>query len=225
MALGEHVEVAEEVVEHADDLGRREPLRERGEVHDVGEQDRRRAELVGDRLRLGLEPVGDRPRQDVEQQALRPRLLLSQRRERVPALAGEHGQQREDDRAADRTLRASIVLVNHTGTAGDTPPSSSPAMPEPRNTTTYATYQRLAARTSLNTSAPSGARIPHRPTPPESRKPPSGIIDSVGASRIATWPTSRNWSKFRVREKTTMDASRTTKYTSGTQPTGDPKAR
>ena len=97
--------MGEEVVEHADDLGRREPLRERGEVHDVGEQDRCRAELVGDRLRLSLEPVGDRPRQDVEQQALRPRLLLSQRRERVPPLAGEHGQQREDDRSADRYVQ------------------------------------------------------------------------------------------------------------------------
>jgi hypothetical protein len=34
------------------------------------------------------------------------------------------------------TLAASIVLVNHRGTAGDTPPQSSPAMPEPRKTTT-----------------------------------------------------------------------------------------
>ena len=83
-------------------------------------------------------------------------------------------------------LRASIVLVNHSGTAGDTPPSSAPAIPEPRNTTSHATNQRAAVRTSLNTSAPSGARTPHRPTPPESRKPPSGIMDSVGASRIAT---------------------------------------
>jgi hypothetical protein len=39
---------------------------------------------------------------------------------------------------------------------------------------------------------------------------------------MATWPTTRNWPKFRVREKTTIDVSRTAKYTSGTQPTGDP---
>ena len=118
-----------------------------------------------------------------------------------------------------------MMLVNHSGTAGDTPPSSSPAIPEPRNTTRYATYQRAAVRTSLNTSAPSGARIPHRPTPPESRKPPSGTIESVGASRMATWPTRRNVSKSRVREKTTIAASRVAKYASGTHPTGDPNAR
>jgi hypothetical protein len=123
------------------------------------------------------------------------------------------------------TLRPSIVLVNHSGTAGDTPPISSPAMPEPRNTTRYATYQRAALRTSLNTSAPSGARIPHRPTPPEPRKPPSGAIESVGASRMATWPTRRNLPKSRVREKTTIAASRIAKYASGTHPTGEPNAR
>jgi hypothetical protein len=63
----------------------------------------------------------------------------------------------------------------------------------------------------LNTSAASGARIPHKPTPPEARKPPSGIIDSVGASRMATWPISRSWPKFRVRENTTIAASSTAK--------------
>ena len=47
--LGELVEVAEQVVEEADDLGRLQMLRHRREVDDVGEQDRRRAELVGDR--------------------------------------------------------------------------------------------------------------------------------------------------------------------------------
>ena len=104
VALGENVEVAEQVVEHADDFGRRKAPRERSEVHDVREQDRRRAELVRDRLRLGLEPVGDGPGQDVEQQALRSRLLLSQRRECVPALGGEEGQEREHDRAAHRDV-------------------------------------------------------------------------------------------------------------------------
>ena len=101
----------------------------------------------------------------------------------------------------------------------------SPAIPDPRNTTTNATYQRTADRTSLNTSAPSGARIPQRPTPPESRNPPSGIIDSVGASRMSTWPTRSSHGKSRVREKTTIAPSRTPKYTSGTTPTGDPNAR
>jgi hypothetical protein len=57
------------------------------------------------------------------------------------------------------------------------------------------------------------------------RKPPSGTIDSVGANRMANWPTRRNWPKSRVREKTTIAASRIAKYTSGTQPTGDPNAR
>ena len=82
-------------------------------------------------------------------------------------------------------FRASIVLVNHPGSAGQIGPTTSPAIPDPRNTTSHATYQRAADRTSLKTSAPSGARIPHRPTPPESTNPPSGIIDSVGASKMA----------------------------------------
>ena len=122
-------------------------------------------------------------------------------------------------------FRASIVLVNQTGSGGPIGPRTSPAIPEPRNTTTNATYQRAADRTSLNTSAPSGARIPHRPTPPESRKPPSGIIDSVGASRMSTWPTRSSHGKSRVRENTAIAPSRTPKYTSGTTPTGDPNAR
>ena len=42
---------------------------------------------------------------------------------------------------------------------------------------------------------------------------------------MATWPVSRNLPKSRVREKTTIDASRIAKYTSGTHPTGDPNAR
>ena len=62
-------------------------------------------------------------------------------------------------------FRASIVLVNQFGGGDQIGPMISPAIPEPRNTTRYATYQRAADRTSLNTSAPSGARIPHRPTP------------------------------------------------------------
>ena len=108
-------------------------------------------------------------------------------------------------------FRASIVLVNQFGGGDQIGPMISPAMPEPRNTTRYATYQRAADRTSLNTSAPSGARIPHRPTPPEARNPPSGIIDSVGASRMSTWPTRRSQGKSCVRENTAIAPSRTTK--------------
>ena len=103
---------------------------------------------------------------------------------------------------------ASIVLVNQTGSGAQTGPMTSPAIPDPRNTTRYATYQRAADLTSLNTSAPSGARIPHRPTPPESRKPPSGIIDSVGASRMSTWATRSSHGKSRVRENTAIAPSR-----------------
>ena len=101
----------------------------------------------------------------------------------------------------------------------------SPAIPDPRNTTRNATYHRTADLTSLNTSAPSGARIAQRPTPPASRNPPSGIIDSVGASRMSTWPTRSSHGKSRVRENTAIAPSRTPKYTSGTTPTGDPSAR
>ena len=77
----------------------------------------------------------------------------------------------------------------------------------------------------LNTRAASGARIPHRPTPPASRNPPSGIIDTVGANRMANWLTRRNVPKSRVREKTTIAATSTAEYPSGTQPTGEPNAR
>ena len=48
--LHNRVEPGEELVEHADHLGRRETLGERREPHDVGEQDGRRREVVGDRL-------------------------------------------------------------------------------------------------------------------------------------------------------------------------------
>ena len=118
-----------------------------------------------------------------------------------------------------------MVLVNQPGGSGQTGPMTSPTIPDPRNTTTYATYQRAAEATSLNTSAPSGATIPHRPTPPESRNPPSGIMDSVGASRMSIWPTRSSQGKSRVRENTAIAPSSTPKYTSGTTPTGDPNAR
>ena len=99
------------------------------------------------------------------------------------------------------TLRASIVLVNQTGGAGVMPPSTSPAIPELRKMTTYAAYHFAAARTSLNTRAPSGAEDAHKPTPPESRKPPSGIIDRVGANRMSNRLTRSSRPKSRLREK------------------------
>ena len=108
-------------------------------------------------------------------------------------------------------FRASIVLVNQRGSGSQIGPMTSPAIPDPRNTTRYATYQRTADLTSLKTRAPSGARIPQRPTPPEARKPPSGIMDSVGASRMSTWPTRSSRAKSRVRENTTMAPSSTAK--------------
>ena len=116
------------------------------------------------------------------------------------------------------------MLVNHSGTVGDTPLSSSPAIPEQRNTTRYATYQRTAVRTSLNTS------------PERGENPPQA--DPAGLEEAAQWDHRQRRSqqdgdladeqepaKFRVREKTTIAASRIAKYTSGTQPTGDPNAR
>jgi hypothetical protein len=53
--------------------------------------------------------------------------------------------------------------------------------------------------------------MPHKPTPPESRKPPSGIIDSVGANRMSNKFTRSSRAKSRVRENTPIAASRTTK--------------
>src|SRR5207247_256076 len=73
--------------------------------------------------------------------------------------------------------------------------------------------------------APTGARMPHSPTPPEGRKPPSGTIDSVGASRMSTKLTYRRNAKFRVRANAMIAPSRTRAYTNGTYPTGEPKMR
>ena len=122
-------------------------------------------------------------------------------------------------------FNASIVVVNQSGSGSQIGPMSSPASPDPRNTTTNAAYQRTAERTSSKTSAASGARIPQKPTAPAARNPPSGIIDSVGASRMSSWPTRSRRSKSRVRENTMIAASRMAKYTNGTTPTGDPNAR
>ena len=120
---------------------------------------------------------------------------------------------------------ASIVLVNHSGTGSATRADDLARDPDPRKTTSHATYQRAAERTSLNTSAPSGARIPHSPTPPEGRNPPSGIIDSVGASRMSTWPTRSSTGSRASARKPRSHRAAIAKYTSGTTPTGDPNAR
>ena len=96
--LHEHVEIGEELIEDADHLGRREALRERGEVHDVGEEDRGRGEVVGDHLGGGLQSLGDRARQDVQEERLRPLLLGSECRQRHVALVGERREECEGDR-------------------------------------------------------------------------------------------------------------------------------
>src|SRR5687767_13559081 len=44
-------------------------------------------------------------------------------------------------------------------------------------------YQRSPSRGPLKTRAPSGASMPQNPTPADGRKPPNGIIDSVGAEQ------------------------------------------
>ena len=105
VALGQEVEVREQVVEDADHLGRTQPVRQRREVDDVGEQDRRGGELVGDGGAVGLELVGDRSRQDVQEQVLGLVLLDAQRGERLFALAHELPEQQEDDHPPDRHVQ------------------------------------------------------------------------------------------------------------------------
>ena len=196
--LGQRVEVAEQVVEDADDLGGRQAFRQRREVDDVGEQDRRRAELVGDRLRLRLEPVGDRAGEDVEQQVLGSLLLVSQRGQRVRALLGERRQQREDDRAADGDVEREHRAREPLGHLGLDAAEQLAGDPRAEEHDHERDVPANPARTPLKTSAPSGARMPHRPTPAASRNPPSGIIERVGASRIATWATRSSWANDRA---------------------------
>ena len=143
VALGQEVEVREQVVEETDDLGRLQAVRQRREVDDVGEQDRSRGELVRDRGSVGLEPLGDRPRQDVQQQGLGTVLLDPQRRECLLALADELSRgARTRPLPATVTLSAIIVLANHAGSGDWPPPASSPTIPETRNTATNAMNQR-----------------------------------------------------------------------------------
>ena len=197
----------------------------RGEVDDVSEQDRCRAELVRNRLRLGLEPVGDRPRQDVEQQALRPRLLLSQRRERPPALGGEHGQQREHDRAAHRHVEGEHRAREPLGDGRRNPTQQLSGEPRAEEHDEVRDVPASRGSDVAENERPERGEDPPQADPAGGEEAPSGTIDSVGANRMASWPARRNWPKSRVREKTTIAASRIAKYTSGTQPTGDPNAR
>jgi hypothetical protein len=89
--------VGEEPIEDADHLGRGQALRERGEVHDVGEQDRGRVEVVGDRLVGGLQAGSDRAGQDVHEEGLGLLLFDPEPHEGLVALVGEGGQEHEGD--------------------------------------------------------------------------------------------------------------------------------
>ena len=53
--------------------------------------------------------------------------------------------------------------------------------------------------------------MPHNPTPPEARNPPSSICPVVGITRMSTSWVSRNGWKRRVRAKTTSEPSDTAK--------------
>jgi hypothetical protein len=53
--------------------------------------------------------------------------------------------------------------------------------------------------------------VPHKPTPPEGRKPPTSIIPAVVVSRISRSCTFRRKWRFRVRAKTTNEPSETAK--------------
>ena len=77
----------------------------------------------------------------------------------------------------------------------------------------------------MKTSAPIGARMPQMPTPVEVMKPPSGIIDTFGASRMSRSSTCRNSAKSRVRAKTAIAPSEMAKYTNANTPDGAPSAR
>jgi hypothetical protein len=99
--------------------------------------------VIRDRLRLVFELVGDRARQDVEEQVLGLRLFQPERRERSAALGGERPRGSVNTMVPPTAMfSASIVLVNQTGSGSQTGPMISPASPDPRNTTRYATYQR-----------------------------------------------------------------------------------
>ena len=98
------------------------------------------------------------------------------------------------------TLSAIIVGANQAGKVGPLPVTW-PTIPDTRNIARNATNQRTPERAPLNTRAPSGARMPHRPTAPEPMKPPTNAIEIVGASRMSSSSIRRNRSVSRVREK------------------------
>ena len=77
----------------------------------------------------------------------------------------------------------------------------------------------------MKTSAPSGARMPHRPTAPDARKPPTNAIEIVGASRMSSSSTRRNHSVSRVREKIAIAATEMSRYSQAMRPAVTPKAR
>jgi hypothetical protein len=108
------------------------------------------------------------------------------------------------------TFNASIVLVNQAGRSASEN-SASPARPVSRKTTMNAPNQRTAWRTSRKTSAPSGARTPHNPTPPEGRNPPTSICPTVVVRRMSSnCVTRKGWNR-RVSAKITNEATETAK--------------
>ena len=111
---------------------------------------------------------------------------------------------------APTMFNANIVLGNQVG-KGASGKNSSPAIPVRRKTSTKATNQRMARRTSRKTRAPSGARIPHSATPPDGRNPPTNICPAVGLRMMSrSWVTRRS-RKLPVRAKTTKEPSETAK--------------
>ena len=99
------------------------------------------------------------------------------------------------------TFSAIIVASNQAGRIDRPPPASSPTRPEARKTPTKAANQRNPARAPPNTRAPSGARMPHRPTAPDATKPPTNAIEIVGARRMLTSSTRTSHAVSRVRAK------------------------
>ena len=144
--LRELVEVTEHVIEVADHRGGREPLRPGREVHHVGEQDRGRLELVRDRLSLAFS------RSAIERGRMFSRslsaLACSSRSAASASRRWLANTASSVNTMAPPTamLRASIVLVNQLGSGDQIGPTISPAIPDPRNTTRHATYQRVADR-------------------------------------------------------------------------------
>ncbi len=93
---------------------------------------------------------------------------------------------------APTMFNASIALVNQIGKSASRK-RTSPAMPVSRKTTTKTPNHRIARRTSRKTRAPSGARIPQSPTPPDGRNPPTNICPTAVMRRMSrSWMTRRS---------------------------------